>query len=204
MKQVGFVKVVLLVLFVLLFNTPVASAQEPLPPDAPVLAEPDIVETTRLERVETADGQTLLVPAFTMELTQDVRSSTRNSPKSTVPHPSGWTMTMWRALWWRKSFGGNYEVQAGGRTRTSVTADVLYVWIEHQARPIGGSWAGIRSNYRNVNHATTTGDAWAGPTMMASGLEHRALAHHQARVGPDRPDNWLIYNNQTGPQRVIP
>ncbi len=200
MKHAGFVKVVLLVMFVLFFAATIVSAQELLPPDDPVLAEPKIVETTRFERVETADGQILLIPAFTMELTQEVRSSSPNSPNSTVTHPSGWTMTMWRALWWQQSFWGNYEVKAGGRTSTSVTADILYLGIDHHYRSPGGSWRGVMSNVRDLAGVSTTGEVWTGAALIASGLEHRAVGDHQAFVGNDS----LIYNDQTGPQRIIP
>ena len=94
-----FVSLVLMV--IMLTITPLVAAQGPLPPEEFTLSEPVIVETSRLEWVETADGQRQLVPAFTMEQRQESHLSRQNSPNSNVAHPSGWTMTMWRALQWR-------------------------------------------------------------------------------------------------------
>ena len=109
---------------------------------------------------------------------------------------------MWRALAWHKNFLGHLFAEARGRTSTDVTADKLYVRIEHKWRSTPGSgwWNDAGWNARTVENTTTTGIVPSGDWLTYAGYEHAAKGDHQAKVY----GQWYIYNDQWGPQRVIP
>jgi len=201
MRKLNFVLVLVLLLVVLLSVGPGAVlAQDPQPPDAPTPTEPTIVETTRLEWVETEDGKRQLVPVSSIESMQTVSIPSSSLQKSDASPLSRATITMWRALEWSSFPGDRVWVHAGGSTSTDVVAEKLYIWIDHFYRTPGHSWHGVGSNWKQKENTTTTGECWTGSTLFSNGFEHAAQGDHQAKIS----GQWYIYNDQWGPQRIIP
>lgn len=200
MSKIKFVSVFVLLTLLLSVTPGAVVGQEQQPPNVPTPTEPIIIERTRLEWGETENGKRQLVPVFSVESVQTVD----------VPGSSIWedgaspmnraTITMWRALEWRPFGGDRVEVQAGGSTSTDVVAEKLYIGIAHHYRTPGHCWPGVQSNSKQTENTTTTGKCWSGSTLFSNGFEHRAVGDHQAKIS----DQWYIYNNQRGPQRIIP
>nr|HID15019.1 hypothetical protein [Anaerolineae bacterium] len=207
MRKVKFVSV--FVLLALLLSAGPGSgvlAQGPQPPDLPTPTDPIITETSRFEwvTVETESGEKrVLVPVSSIE---SVQTANVPSPESRERAGNGakFTITMWRALAWYQGGWPNYNwwAETRGKTSTDVTADKLYVRIEHKWRPTPGSgrWNDTGWNHRTVENTTTTGVVHSGYWLTYAGYEHAARGDHQAKVY----GQWYIYNNQWGPQRVIP
>jgi len=196
MRKVKFVSV--FVLLALLLSAEPGSgvlAQGPQPPDLPT-PDPVITETSGLEWVivETESG----------EERQLVRVKRIESEETVGIEDLRATITMWRALAWYQSGWPYYHwwAEAQGSTSTDVTADKLYVRIEHKWRSTPGSgwWNDAGWNQRTVENTTTTGVVSSGYWQTPAGYEHAANGDHQAKIY----GKWYIYNNQWGPQRVIP
>lgn len=107
---------------------------------------------------------------------------------------------MWRALGWYPEWGNQVYVRTGGMTSTDVVVEKLFIWIDHFYRTPGQDWHGVSSNWRQTENTTTTGKCWTGYTLFSNGFEHAAEGDHQAKIEGE----WYIYNDQWGPQQVIP
>jgi len=200
MGKIKFVSVFVLLALLLSAGPGTVMGQEQQPPNVPTPTEPTIIERTRLEWGKTENSKRQLVPVFSIESVQTVNipgSSIREDRASTMNRA---TITMWRALGWEPYWGDRVWVHAGGSTSTDVVAEKLYIWIDHLYRTPGHSWQGVQSNYRQTENTTTTGECWTGSTLFSNGFEHLAEGDHQAKIS----DQWYIYNNQRGPQRIIP
>lgn len=208
MRKVRFVLVFVL-LALLLSAGPCSGvlAQGPQPPDLPTPTDPIITETPRFEwvTVETESGEKrVLVPVSSIEAVQTASIPTLSSRKDWASPKGRATITMWRALAWYQDGWPTYNwwAEARGRTSTDVTADKLYVRIEHKWRstPGSGGWNDAGWNHRTVENTTTTGVVSSVYWLTYDGYEHAARGDHQAKIS----GTWYIYNNQWGPQRVIP
>jgi hypothetical protein len=194
--------VLMFMLLALLFSVgpSVVTAQKTQPPDIPSPPEPTIIEATGYEWVKTDGGEEQLVPVSSIESVQTTSISIPSSRKGRVSTKSRATITRQRALAWYNS--GHWYAEARGKTSTDVTAQKLYVRIEHKWRstPGSGRWSDAGWNHKTVENTTTTGWVRSGYWLTYAGYEHAALGDHQAKIA----GTWYIYNNQWGPQRTIP
>jgi hypothetical protein len=172
------------------------------PVDAITSPDPVITETSTYEWVtmETDKGQErVLVPVKSIESVQTEQIA---SAKSQVGIMSSYTFEMWRTVSWTPPSGGNVNVRTKGSTSTSVTAEKIFVWMDHWYRttPGSGGWTGTASNWRQRENTTTTGICATPYRYASTGWEHAAQGDHQAKVN----GSWHIRNDEWGPQTVVP
>ena len=196
-------KALVFVLLLTLLWTSVAQAQDPQPPNPPTPTDPVITECTTMEwvTVETECGQErVFVPVSSIEAVQTVNIPVPSLQASGASPLGSPTIKMMRGLGWTAS--GSLHVWAFGSTSASETAEWIYVWIGHYYRPTpgSGSFLGVANNSITKYNTTSTGVRESLSVMFSAGMEHQARGHHQARIN----DQNYIYNNQYGPQRVIP
>jgi hypothetical protein len=202
MNRLKLLSAVALVALLLSAGRGTVFAQEPQPPAwGPIITESSGLEWITMQM---EDGEKrVLVPVSSIEAVQSVRVSFR-SQKEGMQILDSATVTEWRALAWYQGGWPTYDwwAEARGETSTDVTADKVYVRIEHKWRPTPdeGSWNDAGWNHNTEENATTTGRVDSGFWETVAGYEHNAKGDHQAKIDGE----WFIYNDQWEPKRVIP
>jgi len=189
----------------LLLMTSGALAQGSEPSDTSPPPEPVITKTTTLEwvTVETEKGQErVLVPVTSVQSVQTEQVT--GARAGTIDY----TFEMWRALaWYYSGWPSNLYAYAKGRTSTSVVADWIWVFIQHERCDPGytcisgkeWTWPNVDNGSR-IEYNSTQAYKETHQIMQPTGRKHAAWGHHQAQVGGQQH----IRNNQWGPESVIP
>jgi hypothetical protein len=184
---------ILALLFVFLLSNNVL-AQEPAPPDIAAPPDPVTTETSTYEwmTVETDEGEErVLVHISSIESLQREKISVAESRATTRDY----TFEMWRALAWYYSGWPiqHLYVYAKGRTTTSVVADWIYVFIQHERCDPGDTcvsgqewtWTNV-DNDENTELDSTQAYKETHRIVQNEDQEHAAWGHHQAQVNGEQ------------------